>query len=141
MRWSSWPLSLNALDAVTWTKQIKGRHWRTALQQLRSLEKQRVEKDVVLCNTAITCCEQEAQWPSALQLLKRFEGIKASVVSFGAVISTCETARQWRQASEALGRLYEAGIEANAARSRCAKGLAQLQETLRLQIFDKYCFM
>ena len=113
--WSLWPLSLDALDAVAWTKKIKGRPWRLAFQYLRALETQRVEKDVVLCNTAITCCEEEAQWQSALQLLSRFEGIRCSVVSIGAVISGLERAARWRRASEALARLYEAGIRANAA--------------------------
>ena len=105
---------MDALDAVAWTKKIKGRPWRLAFLYLRALEKQRVEKDVVLCNTAITCCEEEAQWQTALQLLSRFEGISPSVVSIGAVISTCETSRQWLQAYGLHKELQERQLEANA---------------------------
>ncbi|CAK9064176.1 unnamed protein product [Durusdinium trenchii] len=115
---ASWWESLQCSEstAVEWTKAIRGQPWLFAFGALQVLEKKRIQKDVVLCNTVISSCEHSSQWPRALNQFASFQHslLHASVVSFGAVMSNCEKADQWHMAGQLLSQLYSTELESNA---------------------------
>jgi len=70
-------------------------------------------QDVVLCNTILSCCEKGSQWLQSLHILTAPNGLKATVVSFGAVIGNCEKSSQWHWAIQLLSKLTKKQLEAN----------------------------
>eukprot|EP00913_Durusdinium_trenchii_P006554 g6157.t1 len=118
-----------------------------SLGALQVLEKKRIQKDVVLCNTVISSCEHSSQWPRALNQFASFQHslLHASVVSFGAVMSNCEKADQWHMAGQLLSQLYSTELESNAillASAMSASGGEAWRCTMALlqQKCDVICF-
>eukprot|EP00913_Durusdinium_trenchii_P019403 g18241.t1 len=132
-----------ALDSVVHLAEIHaweaGSHWATAVALLHGAG--RSPPNMICRSAAMSACERESQWQSAVAILKCMmdDGLQPDVVAYSTATSACEKAWQWQRAL--LLDMEERSIPLNtfsynAAISACAAGRAL---ELAVDLFSTMC--
>lgn len=95
--------------------------------------------DGVAYRLAISACARGGAWEEGIRLLEDFEaaiGTPADVVAYTSAITGCEYAGEWKQAFLLLGKMREAGVDANevtmaAVIGACATACANQSKTIK----------
>jgi len=113
--------------------------WRTALDLLDRMKKERVGQTAIAYNAAISACEKGLVPNKAVEIFEQMkrEGIKPTVVTYSALISAAEKGQQWRLALQVLDEMKAEGHGANVvAYSAAISALSKGQQwELALKLF------
>ncbi|CAK9005375.1 unnamed protein product [Durusdinium trenchii] len=134
-----------ALDSVVHLAEIHaweaGSHWATAVALLHGAG--RSPPNMICRSAAMSACERESQWQSAVAILKCMmdDGLQPDVVAYSTATSACEKAWQWQRALLLVFDMEERSIPLNtfsynAAISACAAGRAL---ELAVDLFSTMC--
>ncbi|CAL1159946.1 unnamed protein product [Cladocopium goreaui] len=74
--------------------------WEIAVMLLEEMCHERINRDLICFNAALSALATAGRWQEALRLMRRME--RPDVVSFTAAISACGAAAQWRRAVDLL---------------------------------------
>lgn len=90
-------------SSTAMTTYQKGNLWDVSLHLFANFH----QPNQIMCNAAVSSCEEGAQWSKALLLLEdlsndRRMGMSCDIITFNSAISACEKSSHWRWALEVL---------------------------------------
>ena len=85
----------------------KGKQWILALQVMEQMDAEKVRKDAVVHNAAMSACEKCSQWQSAHAILSTMHPKLRDTYSFNAVMAASANARMWEVTIHLLQAMRE----------------------------------
>ena len=79
------------LNGIVYNALLTASRWSLCLCTMNRILRQRIQKDIISFNSAITACNRSTRWTEALRLFKTCleRSLETSVVSIGAAVSAC----------------------------------------------------
>jgi len=117
--------------------------WKKALDLIRCMEKEGVQRDSFTYSSAISTCGAAGRWSEAVDLIEAMkeDGIKPNKVAYTSAITACANSRQWDPAFELFNNVKNDGIKPDlvAYNALIGAGMTANKPTEVYELWNEMC--